>query len=241
MEKITELVNILKRIDVGERPELIRESKKSFLETVTARDLAEAEHYLMKTGVLPRAMRHLSCSHIDAVGKDQNFYDSMPADHPLKAIRQDHQYIEDILQRMLKISAKFEQMDYITPLDPEYEQLNAIVDLISNLEKIEDKEEEIILPELAKRGFYHLLDMLESEHEETKLYMRELKVLANNCCSIDFKKFCTKLSDTIGSFVEVMREHLCKMDNIVYPAAFEVIDDVDIWQRIRALAKFVSG
>jgi DUF438 domain-containing protein len=87
---------------------------------------------------------------------------------------------------------------------------------------------------LEKRGVSGPPMVMRQEHNELRPRKHALKDLVDRVESGDFAAFKTRLHELVGFIVPVLRDHIFKENNILYPTALEVIGpDDEIWQRLK--------
>ncbi|MGD0078882.1 MAG: hemerythrin domain-containing protein, partial [Sedimentisphaerales bacterium] len=91
-----------------------------------------------------------------------------------------------------------------------------------------------LFPELEKRGLYAPLAAIRREHEEIRRYKNKLLYLARNVADMDFSDFTVQLDEVVSVLVPMFREHILKVNNILFPMALNVIDDDDVWLRLKS-------
>ncbi len=76
--------------------------------------------------------------------------------------------------------------------------------------------------------------VMREEHKQLRPRKRELKELVQDFDGQDFKGFQRRLDALANFIVPTLREHIYKENNILYPAALQIIDDAGVWQRLKA-------
>jgi len=115
----------------------------------------------------------------------------------------------------------------------EFRRLKHIAEHLIEAESHHRREEEVLFPELERRGVLGPPQVMRMEHEELRKDKEELAKLAEGVSQMDSSVFKEKLAATVSSIVPTLREHISKEDNILYPMALEVIEE-DRWAELRA-------
>ena len=50
---------------------------------------------------------------------------------------------------------------------------------------------------------------------------------------MDFRDFTRRLDEVVRFLAPTLREHIFKENNILYPTALEVIDNTEVWVRLK--------
>jgi hypothetical protein len=50
---------------------------------------------------------------------------------------------------------------------------------------------------------------------------------------MDFEDFIVQLDEVVRAILPLLRDHIFKENNILYPTALEIIDDNEVWSRLK--------
>jgi hemerythrin-like domain-containing protein len=75
---------------------------------------------------------------------------------------------------------------------------------------------------------------MREEHKQLRPRKHALKELAQDVDRQDFADFKRKLEALAGFIVPTLREHIYKENNILYPMALQVIDDEQVWDKLKS-------
>jgi len=235
-DKIKRLVRLLKRLDAGESSSDIRKEQCGFLATIEPKDICLAEQDLIMAGMTIEDMQHMCSRHIQILGDQTNkLRESLPSAHVLRMILCEHDMLKCFLVDLLDVNRTIQEINYITSTSSEFRKLSHIVHHLLAANQHYEREEQIIFPELERRGYFGPLEILRKEHFDLKENVDQLKELVDNCCVMNFAEFRLKLDETANSVVSTSREHIALEDNILYPTALEVVDDESMWSRMKAM------
>jgi DUF438 domain-containing protein len=234
MDRITELTRMLDRLHYGEDPLRVKADAKPFLETVPPGDLILTMQVLLKKETRVQEVQRL-CSLYMTLIDDQtaSIRATLPAGHVIKTLIDEHETFLCFLDDLDFVNQSIQRMDDYLPPREEYRRLNHIAEQLVGADLHHKREEDILFPELEKRGLYAPLVAIRREHEEIRRYKNKLLHLARNVADMDFSDFTVQLDEVVSVLVPMFREHILKVNNILFPMALNVIDDDDVWLRLK--------
>jgi DUF438 domain-containing protein len=234
MDRMTKLTEILERLNSGEDPTKVKTEAKQFLMTIEPRDLAIAEQQLVEKGLDPAELQKLCPLHMELLD-DQTFKlkTTLPRGHIIATLISEHETLLCFLDDLDFVNQSIQKMDKFTSEREEYARLLHIAEQLIGAEPHHQREEEILFPELEKRGVYGPPMVMREEHTQLRKYKHKLLELSQKVAEMDFLDFASQLGEVIGFLVPALREHIFKENNILYPTALEVIDDEQIWSQLK--------
>jgi len=233
-EKIKQLTDILKRLNAGENSAEIKQATKDFLQTIDPAELSAAEQKLIDAGLAPEDLRHLCSAHLELLDDNLGQMKSaLEPGHVIDTLIKEHEIILDFLDKLEKTNQKIQKMRSHKDNQEEFELLKNIAGHLTAAEPHHQREERVLFPELEKRGVSGPTQVMVMEHEDLRRYKEELEKLTGEISKIDFNDFKKKL-DTVAEFIiMILRDHIFKENNILYPTAIEVIKENKIWKRMK--------
>jgi DUF438 domain-containing protein len=235
MEKVQELTKILKRLNSGEDPAEVKEQAKEFLATIDAKDLSVAEQNLIDEGLSAGDMQRLCTIHMELL-KDQveKMISQLPPGHVVSTLVSEHESILCFLDTLETVNKAVQKMDGFDSERDEFRKLANIAEHLVAAELHHQREEEILFPELESRGINGPPMIMRAEHTQLRQYKQQLKQLSENAAHLDFDELKQRLDKIVEFIVPTLREHIFKENNILYPAALQVIEDESIWENLKA-------
>ncbi len=103
-----------------------------------------------------------------------------------------------------------------------------ITEHLVETERHHEREERVLFPELEKRGIEGPPAVMREEHEKLRPKKRRLLELAQSADDADFHAFQRELADLTETIVPMLRAHIFKENNDLYPLALQVIDDASV-------------
>lgn len=221
MNKADRLVKILKQLNAGVNPVLVKEEAKELLASISPKDLALAEQKLIEAGLALEELRNLCSIHIEVLRERlEKLKANLNPNHIIYTMIHEHDIILDSLNKLERINQTIQKMKTYDDVKEKLEELKRIAKLLVNTDSHHKREEEVLFPELEKRGIFGPPQILTMEHEELRMKKRELKELMEDITKIDFVIFKKKL-DTIAKFlILTLQDHIFKENYILYPTGF---------------------
>jgi len=234
MDRIAELTGILERLNSGEDPVKVKAEAKELLLSIDPADLSIAEQQLVEKGLEPEELRKLCPLHLELL-EDQSakLREKLPPEHVIATLIGEHETILCFLDDLDFVNQSIQKMTDYEPQRKEYRRLRHIAEQLIGAEPHHQREEEILFPELEKRGVYGPPMVMRGEHTQMRRYKHKLLELAKSVPQAEFGDFKRQLDEVVRFLVPVLREHIFKENNILYPTALEVIDNTEVWRQLK--------
>lgn len=234
MGAVEKLTDILKRLNAGEDPEAVQAEAREFLAAVSPADLSLAEQSLMEAGLSVADLQRLCSLHLDVLGRQEaHLKEKVAPGHVLHTLVSEHEMILTFLDHLEEVNRRVQAADAYDPRREEYAALRHIAEHLVEAEAHHQREEDVLFPELERRGLFGPPEVMRAEHVELRAHKQELKRLAEAAGELDFSDFRRRLDAEVGFIVPTLRDHIAKEDNILYAAALEVIPDNETWARLK--------
>jgi DUF438 domain-containing protein len=230
--RVGETTRVLRRLTGGEDPQKVKQEAEDLLRSVTPQELSLAEQQLIQEGVEPEELRHLCQVHLRVLSDEvEGFRRTLPTGHPVDTLMAEH---EVILETLDELEALNQAVQRAERLDAEQiERLEHIATHLVEAESHHQREEEALFPELEGRGVTGPPRIMRLEHEDLRARKHALRELAENAETLAFADFKERLDELAAYLVFNLRDHIFKEDNILYPAAVEVVGDPSVWDEVK--------
>ncbi len=234
MDRIGELARLLERLDNGENPSKVKDEARQFLATVDPYDLTIAQQQLVERGLDLLELQKLCPLHLELLDdQTERLKSRLPRGHVVATLIGEHETILCFLDDLDFVNQSIQAMEVYMPERMEYRRLEHIAEQLLEAEPHHQREEEILFPELEKRGVYGPAAVMRAEHEKLREYKHKLLELVNDVSQMDFDDFAEQLDEIVKFLVPMLREHIFKENNILYPTALEVIDNAQVWVQLK--------
>lgn len=236
MEKVSKLRSILLRLSsyVGEGDNSLSQRDLEALTQAGCRDLALAQQSVLDAGVDAMALWRVWVRNRDML-PDQvaKLRVQLPDNHILQRVLAEHEMTLCFIADLDDVNTEIQQIEYASSSNQQIRRLAHIAGHLISAEQHCEREEDVIFPELRRRGYRGLLKVLDQEHLEIGTCQDKLNTLVWQIDSIYFPQFKEKLSKLVGFLVPSVRMHIFVEGNILFPLALEVIDDSQVWARMK--------
>ena len=145
----------------------------------------------------------------------------------------EHDMILYYLSDLEAIAGKIQALTELDGSKRLIESLLRLVKRLSDMEIHHVREERIIFPQLAAHGYGDVPQSVFSEHVGLRKARAELRVVAELAEKDDFGQWKSRLAKAISEFVPLLREHIYKEENLIYPNALKVIQDPRKWNEMK--------
>lgn len=232
--KIDQLSSILKRLNAGENPQRVKKEAQEFLASVSPEELAAAEQQLVEAGLAPEDLRHLCSAHMEMMGGElATMKAKLPVGHVIHTFVIEHEIILEVLNELETLNQIVQKSAACDEFDSTIGELNGLVDKLIGAEPHHQREEDVLFPEVEARGLSGPPRIMRMEHVDLRQRKHELKDILGIASQIDFVSFCKKLDAASRLLILTLRDHIFKENNILYPAAIQIIPEPDVWKRMK--------
>lgn len=137
------------------------------------------------------------------------------------------------LDELEKTNQRIQQKNQYSEADGDFKKLADIAEHLIGAEPHHKREEEVLFPELEKRGVSCPTAVMRQEHEEFRPKKKEVLGLCRTVSKMDFRDFKKELKETADFLISMLREHIAKENDILYPLSLEVIPEEAVWQEMK--------
>lgn len=238
-----ELTGFLLKLNKQKKTEGLRKQANRLLSSISPDDIARAERELAKSGLSLKKIQQLSASFILMGVLEENEADlrsRLPAGHILRKIMAEHEMTLCFIADLEEIAAQIEQKDSLTPTSGEFMRLGHVVEHLNCLEEHMDREDDVLFPALRQQGWQSLFAHIEHEHTYIQMSINDLVKLITAFDKMSFSTFKTRFLATVRYLCPLLREHLNREDQAIFPLAVSMIRDEKMWDRLRRVCNEID-
>jgi len=155
--------------------------------------------------------------------------------HMIHTLMLEHEIILGFLDKLERINQTIQKMERYDQKKV-FAELKHIANLLLETESHHKREEDVLFPELEKRGVLGPPQIMKIEHEDLRKSKKELKKLIAKIPDMNFNEFRKKLGKNAEFIIMTLRDHILKENNILYPTALEIIKEKEVWQKMKEAA-----
>lgn len=231
--RVQEMTDVLRRLTGGEDPARVKQEAEELVRSITPQELFLAEQQLIHEGVEPEELRHLCEVHLNVLSDEvQGFRADLPAGHPVDTLMAEHEVILEALEELEKVNQAVQRVDALDEGDVEH--LKHVATHLVEAELHHQREEEALFPQIEQRGVTGPPRIMRLEHDDLRPRKHALLELAENAQATSLADFKERLNQLTSYLVFNLRDHIFKENNILYPAAVEVVTDPAVWESVKA-------
>jgi DUF438 domain-containing protein len=236
------LAGLFKRINLGEDPKILRSEADHLAKNVDYNDIAEVQQALIDEGYSPQLVHQLSAIFVlmGMRAKDNNSKGAMSNDHILQRIKVEHDLSRCFLADLNNVAETISGLKSLTDVSSEFRYLGHIIGHLSAMKEHIEREEDILFPYLKKYGWTGLYRCAQEEHDKIISGIDKLIGLIEFFNNVEFEEFKGWLIEEVQQLSPIMLEHFSYEDEILCPISLVVIDDVKIWERIKAISEDIG-
>jgi DUF438 domain-containing protein len=238
-----ELAGLLLKLNEGKKNAGLRKQACRLIASITPDDIARAEKELAKSGLSLKKIQQLSASFIlmgllDEQGKDLRT--RLPATHILRKIMAEHEITQCFIADLEDVAMQIQQKDNLSPASNEIMRLTHIVEHLNSLDEHMAREDDVLFPALKAQGWQSLFHHIEHEHTYIQMSINDLVKLITAFDKMPFTNFKTRLMATVRYLCPLLREHLLREDQAIFPLAVSVIRDTKTWDHLRQVCNDID-
>jgi DUF438 domain-containing protein len=232
------LAGLFKRINLGEDLKLLRGEASQLAKNIDPNDIAGAEQTLIDEGYPSRVVQQLSATFV-LMGlqkrKHGNSVNKLADDHVLRKVMAEHDLARCFLADLNSVAETIQDLNSLTDVSSEFRSLAHVIRHLSVMKEHIEREEYIIFPYLTKLGWMGLCQTAQTEHAKIRIDIDNLVSLITSFNDIRFEDFKAWLITIVRRLSPIMLEHLSYEDDLLCPISLVVIDDIKVWESIKAL------
>lgn len=164
---------------------------------------------------------------------NKNLILTLQPGHIIDTLVKEHKMILDFLDKLEQINKSIQKMKSYHPKREEFEKLKHIAHYLVEAESHHQREEKVLFPKVEERGLLGPPQVMRTEHEQLRSKKKALAQLAGKTGSLKFDEFKGQLNDLVDFIVSMLRDHIDKENNILYPASLKVIKQAQVWQKMK--------
>jgi len=218
------LKELIRKLHAGADPAEIKDKFKEVLRGVGPTEIAKIEEELVKEGMSVDEIRNMCEAHLEIFRESLGAQEvDVPPGHPIHTFMEEHRVILQFLEKLQGLARRISEADGFGSIGEELKELKRVVGDLMEVEKHNVREENVLFPYLEKHGITEPPAVMWSEHNDLKELKKKLLELSENYTGFGFGDFAGRLKDIAGRIADMLQSHIYKENNILYPAALNVI------------------
>jgi DUF438 domain-containing protein len=241
--KASLVAEFLRRIDRGDDVRVLVRDASRIAESISPAELQAAQRRLLDDGYAPAAVNQLSTAFLLMRRYEQQV--SAPRDpaqdgHILVKVIAEHGVFRCLAAELLEAARDLQALECLSDTTSEFRRLIHGIAHLQPMKEHFEREDDIILPYLRKRGWENLCEVVETDHAQLKSQIYHLTSFVTSFQAISPAEFQAALGPGIGRFCACLLDHLAFEDDLLWPLALVVIDNPAAWTTMKALAEEIG-
>lgn len=240
-KRLSKLTGFLRQIDKGVEVSQISREEQDFLRTIQPIEYAKCLELLFLAKTPIDYIRSCHKTYCQLVGDQlHKLWSCLDHSHPLRRILAEHEIYYCILSDLETINKSIQKLSEINSKMSEIRQLAQLVQHLAAIEEHSEYEQDIIYPELVKRGLLQLVRAMNTDNMYLKVSIGNLVRLLESTDRISASNFKSKLKISINYLSALIRNHLFVENYILYPFALEYVNNEQVWEHIKNMCQEIG-
>ncbi len=224
-DKREKLKELLKKLHDGAALKEVKEEAKDLLKGLTPMDVIQIEQALINEGFSETEIQELCDVHMEVFGEALAKTSlQLPDWHPLTILMKEHNHTVSFLTSAYEKLSKSESYESAVLIAGE------VVEFLMDSGSHYDREENVLFPEIQKRGIVEPPKIMWKEHDQ----IRDMKKVIYRIYS-DLKRDGSKMEEfkmSLVALIETISSHFLKENEVLFPASLKVIPS-EMWKDLR--------
>jgi PAS domain S-box-containing protein len=227
------LKGLLRRLHEGADPEQIKEECRQKLGDIPPAEMAKVEDELVKDGLHREELQKFCDIHLALLKESFDTERPLaPAGHPINILMEEHKMLLQFADELKKVAGEMKAAKDFVSAGDKTDWLKHIVKHLKESESHYVREENVLFPSLEKHGIKEPPAVMWMEHDRIREVKKSVYRIVDSYKIEAFADFVTQLDEVALALAEILSGHFYKENNILFPAALEVIGENE-WLEIR--------
>jgi len=227
------LKELIQQLHDGKSVEDVKAQFKQMMDGIGGTELAEMEHKLIQEGMPVEEVKRLCDVHVQVFREslDENIQPESIPGHPVNTFIRENRAIENVIantQPILKQITEANQGEDISALlDQWREKHKELMEIVTHF----SRQENVLFPYLEKRGITGPSTVMWGLHDDIRVELKKVRGVLDEAKSVGTSQLSKKIEELVQPMFQTIKDLFYKEENIMYPAALEVLSEQD-WASI---------
>jgi len=236
MDRETELAKIILEMSTQSTNQSVAGRTKEILASADSREVAHAQQRVLEAGMdLDDLFVTWQQNRRILPDMEATMRRELPDNHLVQRILAEHDMILCFISDLEEVNIRVQQLDYASSSNSGIRKLEHIVSHLARITEHPEREDQVIFPELLRRGFPGPGEIISLQHQQLGVRIEEVQQLVWAVDQVAFDAFRTRLQDLVEYIIPVMRRHIFIENNLILPLALEVIEDPACWAHMKEI------
>lgn len=233
-KRIEKLTEVLEKLNSQGVTEELRNEALDIVSNIDPIELSIAEQRLIEKGMNPQDLRNLCDIHMEVLRDElDKVRTKIEPGHVLDTLIAEHEEIKGFLTQLEEINFNIQKLKRADEDRMLTSKLIIVAENLLDAENHHKREEDVLFPEMEKRNITGPTRIMRMEHDELRARKRLLKETAEKVDIMDFDTYKAKVDEAAKYIVFNLRDHIYKENYILYPTAFDAIQDKELWKDMK--------
>lgn len=156
----------------------------------------------------------------------------LPVDHVLHTMMTEHQILLGYLDQLELLKVQLTKGDAGNQ-NATLEAVGTIGEHLISAESHHQREEQVLFPAIEKLGIVGPIQAMIQEHEWLRPAKQAIIDMAASTSTANGGNLFENLAAKIGYLSSMLRSHIAREDQVLYPMAYHVIPDLKDWDSLK--------
>jgi DUF438 domain-containing protein len=234
MDRETELAKIILDMSTQSMNQPVVGRAKEILASADSREVAHAQQRVLEAGMdLDDLFTTWQQNRRILPDMEAAMRRELPDNHLVQRILAEHDMILCFVADLEEVNIRVQQLDFASSSNTEIRKLEHIVSHLARAGGHPEREDQVIFPELLRRGFPGPGEIISLQHQQLSVRIEELQQLVWAVDHVAFDAFKTRLQGLVEYIIPVLRRHIFIENNLILPLSLEVIDNPAHWAHMK--------
>jgi len=159
----------------------------------------------------------------------------LPDGHLIVTLVREHQQLLEWLDRLDVLIEDYRDAAGTPEARTIHAEIRTLAENLVGAEPHHEKEEHVLFPALEARGVAMPLRVMRREHDELRRWKKRLLAAAHEA-----HPDTEAIAEPVGTLAGLLRDHIHKENEVLYPMALSVIADPAAWEQLVRQAALVD-
>jgi DUF438 domain-containing protein len=159
----------------------------------------------------------------------------LPETHLIATLVREHLLLLEWLDRLDVLMEDYRDAAGTQEARTIHAEIRALAERLAGAEPHHEKEERVLFPALEARGVAMPPRMMRREHDELRRWKKRLLAAAH-----ETHPDTEAIAEPVGTLAALLRDHIHKENEVLYPMALSVIPDPADWVHLTRQAELVG-
>lgn len=164
---------------------------------------------------------------------DSKFYHSLPHDHVIRTLMEEHQVILNFCKVLDTLVKKLYKLTTVNDAEELISNVQTISGHLLRTERHHIREEHTFIRRLVSVAEFEPSLEVRRQHDELGVQKRLLERTIYSVYTVPFDDFKRDIKAASQKLIKTLKKHVELEDNILYPQAVELIKDSERWEKMK--------